>query len=388
MNLGILLYYKYFNFFCENINALFSALELNPFVFTKVLLPIGVSFVILQKMTYCLDIAKGQVKPAKRFFDLVEYLFLFPAIIAGPIIKFGEVAEQIHGRIITWEKFIYGFERFAVGLFKKVWIADVLAKYADNCFNAPEIPWDYAWIGAIAYTFQIFFDFAAYSDMAIGMLSMMGFKIGENFNMPYISKSVTEFWKRWHISLTSWLREYLYFPLGGNRKGTIRTYVNQWLVFLVSGFWHGAAWNYVFWGAYHGTIMCTEKAFILKKTERIPKALRWLTTFLLVMIGWVFFRAKDISAGFAYVRDMFNFTDYYYHIDSQYIMVIDNRGWCMFALAAVISFVPLFEKPYAAVKRFFSNKHKTIAIVAFALFALAALKIITAAVSPFIYFMF
>ncbi len=389
MNIGLLLYFKYFNFFADNINFIFQSFGLNPFSYTNVLLPIGVSFVIFQKVTYCIDIARGNAKPAKNFFHLVEYLLVFPQIIAGPIVKYNEIAEQIISRELMWEKFTQGFSRFAIGLFKKVWIADTLAKYADNVFSMGSVmPWDYAWIGIVCYTFQIFFDFAAYSDMAIGLLSMMGFTIGENFNMPYISKSVTEFWKRWHISLTSWFREYLYFPLGGNRKGKIRTYVNQWVVFLVSGFWHGASWNFILWGAYHGTIICAEKAFILKHVEKIPKIFRWLVTMLLVMIGWVFFRADTIVAGWEYVKNMFDFTDYYVHINPSNIMVIDLRGYVMLALAAIISFFPLLGRTYDTVSSFMRSHKSIVAVMSFILFVLASLKIITAQFSPFIYFRF
>jgi alginate O-acetyltransferase complex protein AlgI len=389
MNIGLLLYFKYFNFFADNINFIFQSFGLKPFSYTKVLLPIGVSFVIFQKVTYCIDIARGNAKPAKNIFHLVEYMLLFPHIIAGPIVKYNEIAEQIKSRDLTWVKFTQGFSRFSIGLFKKVWIADTLAIYADNVFSMGSVmPWDYAWLGIVCYTFQIFFDFAAYSDMAIGLFSMMGFTINENFNMPYISKSMTEFWKRWHISLTSWFREYLYFPLGGSRKGIFRTYLNQWIVFLVSGFWHGASLNFIFWGAYHGTIICAEKAFILKHVEKIPKILRWLVTMLLIMIGWVFFRADTIVAGWEYVKNMFDFTDYYVHINPSNIMVIDLRGYVMLALAAIISFFPLLGRTYDAVSGFMRSHKSILAIMSFILFVLASLKIITAQFSPFIYFRF
>lgn len=390
MNISVLLYFKYFNFFMDNINIAMEKAGLNPFVFTRVILPLGVSFVIFQKMTYCLGIAKGVAKPAEKYFYLLEYLLLFPHTIAGPIIKYGDIIDPIMHREHTWDMFSYGFKRFAVGLFKKVWIADVLAKYADTVFNASgSIPIDYAWIGMVAYTFQIYFDFSGYSDMAIGMLSMMGFHIKENFNMPYISTSVTEFWKRWHISMTSWFREYIYFPLGGNQKGTVRTYINQWIVFLVSGFWHGAAWNFIFWGAYHGTILCVEKAFLLKASEKIHRYFRWVVTLFFVMVGWVFFRANSISAGFSYVLTLFSPSTYYAHVYPSEILVVDPRGWFIFALAALICFVPFFfSKTYYGACRFIADRPKLSAAFSLCLFTLAALKIITGSVSPFIYFRF
>ena len=390
MNVGILLYFKYLNFFADNINTAMQNIGLNPFVFTRVILPIGVSFVIFQKMTYCLDIAKGIVKPAKNFFYLLEYLLIFPAIIAGPIIKYGEIADQIEHRELSWDIFIYGFKRFGLGLFKKVWIADVLVKYADTAFNASGgIPFDYAWIGIIAYTFQIFFDFSGYSDMCIGMMAMMGFRIQENFIMPYTATSITDFWKRWHISMTSWFREYIYFPLGGNRKGELRTYINQWIVFLVSGFWHGAAWNFVFWGIYHGTALCVERAFLLKAMHKINRFLRWLLTILIVMIGWVFFRANSIIEGFAYIASMFNFGNYYIHINPSDIMIIDQRGWFIFILAALISFVPFFfNRVYKFVYSLIFAAPKISPLFILFLFTVSALKVITGSISPFIYFRF
>jgi len=391
MNIGILLYFKYFNFFMDNINLIFQDLGWNSVLFTRVILPLGVSFTIFEKMTYCLDIARGTTKPAKNFLYLMEFLFVFPKIIAGPIIKYNEIADQIKDRTITKEMFLYGFQRFGVGLFKKVWIADVIAHVADTvfgAFSAGGIPFDYAWIGILAYTFQIYFDFSAYSDMAIGMLSMMGFHIKENFNMPYTALSITDFWKRWHISMTSWFRDYLYFPLGGNRKGTIRTYINQWIVFLVSGFWHGAAWNFVFWGAYHGSLLCAERAFLLKRTEKINRFIRVAVTFFLVMLGWVFFRAENIGMGFSYIATMFDFSNYFVHVRPEFILNIDPRTWVVFALATLICFIPMFKKVYqwlqtkAAAHPVLRNSG------VLALFAVSALKVITGSISPFIYFRF
>jgi alginate O-acetyltransferase complex protein AlgI len=390
MNVGILLYFKYFNFFMDNINAVMKMAGVSPFVFTRILLPIGVSFVIFQKMTYCLDIAKGTEKPAENFFYLLEYLLIFPQIIAGPIVKYNELAEQIKHRELNWEMFLYGFKRFGWGLFKKVWIADILAKYADVVFGTSGGGTiDYAWIGIIMYTFQIYFDFSAYSDMALGMLSMMGFRINENFNKPYISTSVTEFWKRWHISMTSWFREYIYFPLGGNRKGKVRTYVNQWVVFLASGFWHGASWNFIFWGGYHGTILCLERFFLLKVYQKVHKFISWAATMLLVMFGWVFFRTDGLRAGFKYISIMLNPGSYYTHVNPADILVIDSRGWFIFALAALICFIPFFLPGiYGRMQVIVATSPKVAAIAALCLFSLATLKVITGSISPFIYFRF
>ena len=391
MNLGILFYFKYFNFFVENINALFIKLGGNPRIFTTVLLPLGISFVVFQKMTYCLDIAKGTSAPAKSYFYLVEYLLLFPQIIAGPIVKYSEISEQIKWRSFSRDMFLNGFRRFSIGLFKKVWIADVVARTADAVFNAQSygtVPIDYAWMGLIAYTFQIFFDFSAYSDMAIGMLSIMGFQIPENFNHPYASLSISEFWKRWHISMTSWFREYLYFPLGGNRVGKFRTYLNQWIVFLTSGFWHGAAWNFLFWGAYHGTLLCVERAFLLKRSQKLPRFIRWGVTFFLIMIGWVFFRADSIHLAFSYIGNLFNFSSWYTHINPSFILTIDRREWFVFALACIISFLPLLKRTCSWLTAQASTHPQLYSAGVLGLFILSALKVITGANSPFIYFRF
>lgn len=394
INISILLYFKYLNFFIDNINAIFVSIGWNAVTYTRIILPLGISFVIFQKMTYCLDIAKKEAVPAENFFYLMEYLLAFPQIVAGPIVKYNEIS-QIKHRQTTQETFLYGFKRFSVGLFKKVWIADVVAKIADSVFSAQviaRVPFDYAWIGIIAYTFQIYFDFSGYSDMAIGMLSMMGFRIRENFNMPYTAVSITDFWKRWHISMTSWFREYLYFPLGGSRKGTFRTYLNKWIVFLTSGFWHGASWNFVFWGAYHGTIICAESILSPSSTEtrcdKLSRIVHQICTFYIVMTGWIFFRADTIGAGFSYLINMYDFSSYYLHINPQFILNINPLEWSVIVLAALICFFPLFTKTYHWLQVKVAKHSNLCYAGVLMLFALSSLKVITGTDSPFIYFRF
>lgn len=289
------------------------------------------------------------------------------------------------GRLVEKEDFLYGFRRFSVGLFKKVWIADILAQTADTVFlaqTAELVPIDCAWIGAIAYTFQIFFDLSAYSDMAIGMLAIMGFHVGENSNQPYTALSVTDFWKRWHISMTSWFREYLYIPLGGNRKGTARTYLNLWIVFLLSGFWHGAALNFIFWGAYHGFLLCIERGGLLKRMEKVPGIIRVMGTFLLVMIRWIFFRVDTIGQGFSYLANLFNPVSYYTHLSSKYILTIEPRECFIFALAAVICFLPVWKGAYGWIERKARSLPTLCHIGILILFFWAAMKVITGAISP------
>jgi alginate O-acetyltransferase complex protein AlgI len=390
INLSILIYFKYANFFWENINVMFKLLNWNPVVFATIVLPIGISFVIFQKMTYCIDIAKGTAVPVQYFYIYIEYLLIFPQIIAGPIVKFNLFEPQINNKKISLDNIEEGFKLFSIGIFKKVLIADVVAKYADIVFNGPAnlIPIHYTWIGLICYTFQIYFDFSAYSDMAIGLLKIMGFSIPVNFDNPYISKSINEFWKRWHISLTSWMREYIYIPLGGNRKGTVRTYFNKWLIFFISGLWHGASWNFVVWGIYHGSLLCLEKTTLFKKTERIPAWIKLFFTFLGIMFGWVLFRTNDMKSAIDFLRQMFNFSSVNIHPETSRIMVIDAHGKFTILIAFLLSFIPIFKKLNN--KLFdLENKYKYITFLIYiVLFLLSIIKVGTASLSPFIYFRF
>ena len=390
VNLAILLYFKYTNFFIDNANSLFEILNHDKILFPKVILPIGISFVIFQKMTYCLDISRGKVNPAEHFFVFIEYLLLFPQIIAGPILKYNELAPQFKNKDISPDNIEAGFRKFSVGLFKKVIIADTVAKYADFVFNGPAgaIPIHYTWIGLVCYTLQIYFDFSAYSDMAIGMLKVMGFTIPENFNSPYISISITEFWKRWHISLTSWMREYIYIPLGGNRKGLPRMYFNLWIVFLISGFWHGASWNFVVWGIYHGSLLCFERLVLLKRMERLSSFIRLVLNLFLVMIGWVFFRTENMAHAFDYLRQLFNFSSIAIHTPPDRIMSIDNFGKFIILLAIFVCILPFFDNFHNKLLKTAAGHPKINLFLCFILLYISMIKVGTASFSPFIYFRF
>ena len=289
MSLGLLIYFKYANFLMENLNAILGWFHHEPVGWMKVALPIGISFFTFQSITYTLDVFRGTTPPSKKLTDYVVYIMMFPQLIAGPIVNYNTVAEQLVSRESTMEGRALGFYRFVIGLSKKVLIANTLALYADQVFgmNYAELSTGSAWLGILAYTMQIYFDFSGYSDMAIGLGMMMGFRFPENFNDPYTSKSITEFWKRWHMTLGNFIMHYLYIPLGGNRKGKGRMYLNLWLCFLLSGLWHGASWNFVLWGAFHGFFICLDKLFSGKWKST-------LLTFFLVMMGWVLFRADDI----------------------------------------------------------------------------------------------
>ena len=270
ISLGLLAYYKYANFLVDNLNALISWFQKDSspfsvfrFPFPQVLLPIGISFFTFQSITYTLDTYRGVNQPLRRLSDYMLYIIMFPQLIAGPIVRYCDVAEQIQQRESSMGDRLQGFYRFVIGLSKKILIADIMGAYVNATLKNPiaELDSGTAWLAALAYSFQIYFDFAGYSDMAIGLGRIMGFRFPENFDNPYTSRSVTEFWKRWHITLGSFIKNYLYIPLGGNRRGHARTYLNLWLCFLLSGLWHGASWNFVVWGALHGVLICLENVF-------------------------------------------------------------------------------------------------------------------------------
>jgi alginate O-acetyltransferase complex protein AlgI len=294
MHLSILAYFKYSNFFVGELSHAFTALGLSAIPWTQVVLPIGVSFITFEEITYLCDVYRGDARPARRLSHYVLFLTLFPHSIAGPIFRWKDLETQLAHREHSLALVRSGFERFSLGLAKKVLVADSVAIIADGCFGLPanQLTPGLAWLGALAYTIQIYFDFSGYSDMAIGLGQMIGFRFKENFNQPYLSASVTEFWTRWHISLSSWLRDYLYIPLGGNRLGRRRALINLLIVFLLSGLWHGAAWTFVLWGAFHGIIVTLER-LAGDRRARLPRWLQHGTTLPLLVVSWVFFRAGD-----------------------------------------------------------------------------------------------
>ena len=304
LDLSLLLYFKYAGFFLENIGLLFRR-EWS----LKLVLPLGISFYTFQALSYLIDVYRGDVKAQRNFYNLSLYICFFPQLIAGPIIKYHDIADQIDNRKETIDAFYSGVRRFIIGLGKKVLIANALGEIADKIFALPAAEFDapVAWLGALSYTFQIYYDFSGYSDMAIGLGALFGFRIPENFNYPYISKSVSEFWRRWHISLGTWFKEYLYIPLGGNRDGKLRTYFNLMLVFLVTGFWHGASWIFIFWGLWHGFFIIFEKmtGWGLKQAGVVKKIFCHIYTVTVFTVGWVLFRSENFDHALLYVRNMF-----------------------------------------------------------------------------------
>ena len=304
VNLGLLGYFKYANFLVEQLNSLGFGIIAQ----TSVTLPIGISFFTFQSMSYTIDVSRGRAKALRSPIDFALYVSLFPQLVAGPIVRFHEIAAQLRPRRITVDGASDGAIRFTHGLAKKVIIADNVAPIADAAFaNSGSLSMPSAWVGILAYSVQIYFDFSGYSDMAIGLGKMLGFEFPENFARPYSSVSITEFWRRWHITLSNWFRDYLYIPLGGSRGGSVRTYLNLSIVFLLTGLWHGAKWTFVVWGAVHGTLLIMERVTGQRSIDsRVSSAgLRRLATFVAVTLAWVFFRAYDLSDAMGYFGDLF-----------------------------------------------------------------------------------
>jgi len=335
LNAATLLYFKYANFFVDQAQAALALLGREPFAWIRVVLPIGISFFTFQKVSYLVDVYRGTAPVARSARDHLLYVILFPQLIAGPIVRYHDVARQILRREHTAARFHAGIWRFGIGLGKKALVANPLGALADAAFAAPHLASAEAWWGLLAYAFQIYFDFSGYSDMAIGLGRMMGFEFMENFDRPYRARNFMDFWRRWHISLSSWMREYLYVPLGGNRKGAARTHLNLWLVFLFSGFWHGASWSFVLWGAYHGLFISLHKAARDRNLPALPGALAIPLNFLLVALGWVLFRAETLPAALAYYRALFAF-------DAGPLVRVrpDVQGWTVLAVATAAVFLP------------------------------------------------
>lgn len=310
VDLCILGYFKYANFGVDSINAIMTSFGLEPFILTHVLLPIGISFYIFESISYIIDVYRGDTPATRNLIDFAAFVAIFPHLIAGPVLRFRDLADQFNHRTHTLDKFSEGATRFMQGFIKKVFIADTLAVVADHCFALQNPTTGDAWLGALAYTAQLYFDFSGYSDMAIGLGLMMGFRFMENFKQPYISQSITEFWRRWHISLSTWLRDYLYITLGGNRRGTLITYRNLFLTMLLGGLWHGANITYIVWGAWHGMWLAIEKALGINTTPRSLNPIRWALTFLLVIMGWVIFRAENLHVAGRMYGAMFSFGDW------------------------------------------------------------------------------
>ncbi len=390
LKVGLLAYFKYANFFVENIDLLLQQFGFSHLAWTKVALPIGISFFTFQALTYSVDVYRRVHAPLKSVTDYLLYILLFPQLIAGPIVRFNEIADQLENRkhLETYENKVLGFFRFIIGLAKKVLIANVLAVEADYAFGLPseQLTSNVAWIGILAYTFQIYFDFSGYSDMAIGLGRMMGFKFPENFNNPYISQNITEFWRRWHMTLGRFMKDYLYIPLGGNRVGIKRMYFNLAFVFIVSGFWHGAAWNFIIWGAFHGAFLIMDRLFLLKFYEKIGKYPSIILTFFITMIGWVIFRATSFEQVLFYIKSLFKFDYTFHYVNNQFITIS--------VIAIIFGFITAFglgRKLEHFI--FFKNDYKNAQLgiyffIILVLFILSVASLASSGFNPFIYFRF
>lgn len=391
INVGLLFYFKYCNFFVDNINILLESLSISPMNWTKLLLPIGISFYTFETITYVVDVYRRIHKPLNKFWDYQLYIILFPKLIAGPIIRYHDLADQITDREQneTVEKIFQGFYRFSLGLSKKVLIANYFGQLADTGFTTDfsTLGTIDAWITILAYTFQIYFDFSGYSDMAIGLAKMIGFHFPENFNHPYTSSSITEFWRRWHISLGTWMRNYLYIPLGGNRVKTERRhYFNLWLVFLISGFWHGASWNFIIWGAFHGAFLVLEKGPLQKIHSFIGRIPSVFLTFFIVMIGWVFFRIESFPHAIEFIRLLFT-------IKASSITTFEAQLYFYLFIGSLFSFFILIPGGKRINEIFYSETSNRvqnyIKLISSIILLILSISFITASgFNPFIYFRF
>ena len=334
LDLVILGSFKYLGFFAGALAELGIAVNV-----PEIALPIGISFYIFQSISYLVDVYRRESPVQRNFMDLLLYIAMFPQLIAGPIVKYHDIEEQIENRTVTLEGFSYGVKRFIFGLGKKVILANTFAEVVDAvyAYQAADVSQAMLWLTALLYMLQIYFDFSGYSDMAIGLGKMFGFTFIENFRLPYTATSIQDFWRKWHISLSSWFKEYVYIPLGGNRRGTARTYVNLWTVFLLTGIWHGAGWTFIFWGIYHGFFNVLERCFLGKwlKQEKF-RPLAHIYAVFVVLIGWIFFRADTIGQAFSFIRYMF--------VPHSAVVLMErymNRKLWMFLAAALLACGPV-----------------------------------------------
>ncbi|SLM49148.1 Membrane bound O-acyl transferase MBOAT family protein [Nitrospira japonica] len=387
LNIGILAYFKYAGFFVDNLNDLLFNLNLTPFPAMTVALPIGVSFIVFEKITYLVDIYRRLGPPASSITSYLLYVLLFPKLLAGPIVKYHDICNQLRARTPQLEDVTEGLLRFLIGLGKKVLLADTMQEAVDQVFglSAADLGTLNAWLGTVCFTLQIYFDFTGYSDMAIGLARMMGFRLLENFNRPYIATSITEFWRRWHISLSTWIREYLYIPLGGNRVPAWRMYCNLWLCFVLCGLWHGASWTFVLWGVFHGTLLIVDKIWWLEAQKSLPRLLNVLTTFLLVMFGWVVFRAESFDQALFYFQALLGLTS----SEGTFIYLGNNVKAAMAAglLICFLPATPWLERWKSAVVAWPWKQECQLGL-ALVLLVISVAKISITTFNPFMYFRF
>ena len=379
-NLAVLGFFKYFGFLLENVNLLLKTDLQIP----SLPLPIGISFYTFQIMSYIIDLYRGETEVQERIIPFALYISLFPQLIAGPIVKYKDIAFQLENRKESFKTFSQGMTRFTVGLAKKLLLANTLgAVYTEiQSFGASKTTTIAAWLGIICYTLQIYFDFSGYSDMAIGLGRIFGFEFNENFNYPYIANSVTDFWRRWHISLSTWFKEYVYIPLGGNRKKTPRVILNLLIVWLLTGLWHGAAWNFIIWGLFYGVLLILEKYLLSKVLKHIPEFIKHTLTLLIVIIGWVFFSAPSLSEAIAYIGVMFGSTHNVIDSGTKYLLTSNILA----VIIGVFCATPVYKN---ILSHFNQNTISKLKIAAYPLLLIACLVfMISETYNPFLYFRF
>ncbi len=395
VNVLVLFIFKYLSFTINSLSEAAQMLGFNGWTFTNIVLPVGISFYIFQSISYLVDIYRKDAPVQKSIKNLALYISMFPQLVAGPIVRYNSIAQDIERkREISFDVFILGLKIFIIGLAKKVLIANQMAVIADTMFtqDAAYLTALNAWIGALAYTFQIYFDFSGYSDMAIGLGLMIGFKFPLNFNYPYISYSITDFWRRWHISLSSWFRDYVYIPLGGNRVKISRMYLNLLIVFIITGIWHGANWTFLVWGLFHGFFLVLEKFTGLNKMEKY-KPFRWIITMVIVITAWVFFRADTIHDALLYIKAMFGFNS-----NGEMLILsklyLNNPAFYILMIVGIIGSTPLIKKYFIKNIDAFNPVNvsekvlylQNIIIIVF--FAAVYIMLANNTYNPFIYFRF
>lgn len=383
VNLGLLAVFKYAMFAQENISLILQVFGHSGFQILTITLPVGISFYTFQTMSYSIDVYQGSAKPVRRFNDFSCFVALFPQLIAGPIVRYNTIAEQLAEREHRLDRFASGVSIFILGFSKKILLANPMGDIAKATFETNGLNFTSAWIGVLAYAFQIYFDFSGYSDMAIGLGRMLGFEFPKNFDSPYHSQSITEFWRRWHISLSSWLRDYLYLPLGGNRGSEKRTYFNLAMVMLLGGFWHGAQWQFIFWGLFHGSILAFERMNGKRPIyHHLPSALKMGLTFILVCFSWVLFNANNLSHALTIMRAMIGLN----HPPHASLLLQGELFTIYHIQLMVICFliVRMKMQSWDFVEKFNAWR---IALV-LALFILSLAAMFTQAFNPFLYFQF
>ena len=383
-NLALLGIFKYTDFVLDTVNRLTAAGLTLP----GIALPIGISFYTFQTMSYIIDVYRGKVEPQKNLITFGAYVALFPQLIAGPIVRYSDVAVMLAGRRTNLEQAAEGVRRFIIGFGKKVLLANQIYVVWMELSSMENLSVAAAWLGAVAFTFQIYFDFSGYSDMAIGLGKIFGFDYLENFNYPYISRSITEFWRRWHMSLSSWFKEYVYIPLGGNRKGIARQLVNISIVWILTGLWHGASWNFVMWGVYYGIILIVEKMGLLKVLQKCPAVIGQLYSLILIVIGWVIFAIDDMGMVVSYIGMMFGSSGCF--TDDAFLYFIQSRVWLL--IACVIGSTPLPKLVCSAVAQKLADRELLLSVLETALMmgilVLGIAFLVSGSYNPFLYFRF